>query len=65
MSYEKHGLDDLLLVHQLVERFPMGAPCTGSKIHGSSLGDLNEKASDRNLKYLNCAGCLLSVYNWM
>ncbi|OAY81960.1 Pantothenate kinase 2, partial [Ananas comosus] len=25
MSYEKHGLDDLR-VHQLVERFPMGAP---------------------------------------
>nr|AXY97828.1 Pantothenate kinase 2 [Populus tomentosa] len=44
MSYEKHGLDDLM-VHQLVERFPMGAPYTGGKIHGPPLGDLNEKAS--------------------
>ncbi|KHN48232.1 Pantothenate kinase 2 [Glycine soja] len=43
MSYEKHGLDDLM-VHQLVERFPMGAPYTGGKIHGPPLGDLNEKA---------------------
>lgn len=44
MSYEKHGLDDLM-VHHLVERFPMGAPYTGGKIHGPPLGDLNEKAS--------------------
>ena len=44
MSHEKHGLDDLM-VHQLVERFPMGAPYTGGKIHGPPLGDLNEKAS--------------------
>jgi hypothetical protein len=44
MSYEKHGLDDLM-VHQLVERFPMGAPYTGGQIHGPPLGDLNEKAS--------------------
>lgn len=44
MSYEKHGLDDLM-VHQLVERFPMGAPYMGGKIHGPPLGDLNEKAS--------------------
>ncbi|RDX74078.1 Pantothenate kinase 2, partial [Mucuna pruriens] len=51
MSYEKHGLDDLM-VHQLVERFPMGAPYTGGKIHGPPLGDLNEKASDRDWKYL-------------
>lgn len=51
MSYEKHGLDDLM-VHQLVERFPMGAPYTGGKIHGPPLGDLNEKASDSNSKYL-------------
>ncbi|GAY47383.1 hypothetical protein CUMW_104170 [Citrus unshiu] len=43
MSYEKHGLDDLM-VHQLVERFPMGAPYTGGRIHGPPLGDLNEKA---------------------
>ncbi|TKY55205.1 Pantothenate kinase 2 [Spatholobus suberectus] len=43
MSYEKHGLDDLM-VHQLVERFPMGAPYTGGKIHGPPLRDLNEKA---------------------
>ncbi|KAG2675866.1 hypothetical protein I3843_12G026800 [Carya illinoinensis] len=44
MSYEKHGLDDLM-AHQLVERFPMGAPYTGGKIHGPPLGDLNEKIS--------------------
>ncbi|KAA3459675.1 pantothenate kinase 2-like isoform X2 [Gossypium australe] len=44
MSYQKHGLDDLM-VHHLVERFPMGAPYTGGKIHGPPLGDLNEKAS--------------------
>lgn len=42
MSYEKHGLDDLMS-HQLVERFPMGAPYTGGNIHGPPLGDLNEK----------------------
>nr|KYP50962.1 Pantothenate kinase 2 [Cajanus cajan] len=47
MSYEKHGLDDLM-VHQLVERFPMGAPYTGGKIHGPPLRDLNEKASESN-----------------
>ncbi|XP_039057960.1 pantothenate kinase 2-like isoform X1 [Hibiscus syriacus] len=44
MSYQKHGLDDLL-VHHLVERFPMGAPYTGGRIHGPPLGDLNEKIS--------------------
>ncbi|KAJ6868942.1 hypothetical protein NC651_033893 [Populus alba x Populus x berolinensis] len=44
MSYEKHGLDDLM-VHQLVERFPMGAPYIGGKIHGPPLGNLNEKIS--------------------
>lgn len=60
MSYEKHGLDDLM-VHQLVERFPMGAPYTGGKIHGPPLGDLNEKASDRNWKYLICAVCLPEI----
>lgn len=42
MSYEKHGLDDLR-AHQLVERFPMGAPIVGGKIHGPPLGNLNEK----------------------
>lgn len=42
MSYEKHGLDDLM-VHQLVERFPMGAPYIGGSVHGPPLGDLNEK----------------------
>ncbi|GJM99355.1 hypothetical protein PR202_ga16446 [Eleusine coracana subsp. coracana] len=42
MSYEKHGLDDLR-IHHLVERFPMGAPYVGGKIHGPPLGDLNEK----------------------
>lgn len=49
MSYEKHGLDDLM-VHQLVERFPMGAPYTGGKIHGPPLGDLNEKVMYYNYK---------------
>ncbi|KAJ4840212.1 Pantothenate kinase 2, mitochondrial [Turnera subulata] len=44
MSYETHGLDDLM-VHHLVERFPMGAPYTGGSIHGPPLGDLNEKIS--------------------
>ncbi|KAE8663935.1 Pantothenate kinase 2 [Hibiscus syriacus] len=44
MSYHKHGLDDLM-VHHLVERFPMGAPYTGGRIHGPPLGDLSEKAS--------------------
>ncbi|ONK66303.1 uncharacterized protein A4U43_C06F6300 [Asparagus officinalis] len=44
MSYEKHGLDDLM-AHQFVERFPMGAPYVGGKIHGPPLGDLNEKIS--------------------
>ncbi|MQM06379.1 hypothetical protein Taro_039198 [Colocasia esculenta] len=44
MSYEKHGLDDLM-AHQLVERFPMGAPYVGGKIHGPPLQDLNEKIS--------------------
>lgn len=61
MSYEKHGLDDLM-VHHLVERFPMGAPYTGGRIHGPPLGDLNEKASalldlKRNLdRVVNCMG---------
>ncbi|KAA8540811.1 hypothetical protein F0562_024774 [Nyssa sinensis] len=44
MSYDKHGLDDLM-VHQLVERFPMGASYIGGKIHGPPLGNLNEKIS--------------------
>ncbi|CAL9054559.1 unnamed protein product [Musa banksii] len=44
MSYETHGLD-YLRAHQLVERFPMEAPCIGGKIHGPPLGNLNEKIS--------------------
>ncbi|OVA16989.1 protein of unknown function DUF89 [Macleaya cordata] len=44
MSYEKHGLDDLM-AHQLVERFPMGAPYVGGTIHGPPLADLSEKIS--------------------
>ncbi|XP_072984241.1 pantothenate kinase 2 [Typha latifolia] len=44
MSYEKHGLDDLMS-HQLVERFPMGSPYVGGKFHGPPLSDLNEKIS--------------------
>ncbi|KAK1280437.1 Pantothenate kinase 2 [Acorus gramineus] len=44
MSYEKHGLDDLM-AHQLVERFPMGDLCVDGKIDGPPLVDLNEKIS--------------------
>ncbi|MCL7046901.1 hypothetical protein MKW94_021321 [Papaver nudicaule] len=44
MSYEKHGLDDLM-AHQLVERFPMGAPYVGGTIHGPPLAGLSEKIS--------------------
>ncbi|WOL02923.1 pantothenate kinase 2 [Canna indica] len=44
MSYEKHGLD-YLRAHQLVERFPMGAPYVGGSIHGPPLVNLNEKIS--------------------
>ncbi|KAL7599108.1 hypothetical protein Lser_V15G21444 [Lactuca serriola] len=44
MSNNKHGLDHLM-VHQLVERFPMGAPYSGGKIHGPALGNLSEKIS--------------------
>ncbi|KAF9603172.1 hypothetical protein IFM89_034505 [Coptis chinensis] len=44
MSYEKHGLDNLM-AHHFVERFPMGAPCVGGKIHGPPLRDLSDKAS--------------------
>lgn len=43
MSYENHGLD-VLRAYQLVERFPMGFPYAGGKIHGPHLGDLSEKA---------------------
>lgn len=42
LSSEKHGLDDLM-PHQLVERFPMGAPYVGGRIHGPPIRDLNEK----------------------
>ncbi|KAI3976258.1 hypothetical protein MKX01_021800 [Papaver californicum] len=44
LSYEKHGLDDLMR-HQLVERFPMGPPYVGGRTHGPPIRDLNEKAS--------------------
>lgn len=47
MSYERHGLDDLM-VHQFVERFPMGAPYIGGNVHGPPLGDLNEKVGLRH-----------------
>lgn len=47
MSYEKHGLDDLM-VHQLVERFPSA----------SYVGDLNEKAS---LCFFNMGSCFKLV----
>jgi len=60
MSYEKHGLDDLM-VHQLVERFPMGAPYTGGKIHGPALANLNEKASMLPY-YYRSLGLTLFVY---
>ncbi|CAN6453084.1 unnamed protein product [Victoria cruziana] len=44
LSYNKHGLDDLM-AHQFVERFPTGTPYVGVKIHVPPLGDLNEKIS--------------------
>jgi hypothetical protein len=58
MSYEKHGLDDLS-AHHLVERFPMGAPYVGGKIHGPPLGDLNEKARTSILDYRHFITCIL------
>ncbi|KAK4350521.1 hypothetical protein RND71_029834 [Anisodus tanguticus] len=61
MSYEKHGLDDLM-VHQLVERFPMGAPYIGGNVHGPPLGDLNEKAMSFNS--LNALRMFLAI-SWM
>lgn len=42
MSYDKHGLSDWT-ANQFVERFPMGAPYSGGKIHGPPINDLNEK----------------------
>ncbi|RZC59172.1 hypothetical protein C5167_006472 [Papaver somniferum] len=50
LSSEKHGLDDLM-PHQLVERFPMGAPYVGGRIHGPPIRDLNEKASTIKIIY--------------
>ncbi|KAH9301546.1 hypothetical protein KI387_013129, partial [Taxus chinensis] len=44
MSYDKHGLSDWT-ANQFVERFPMGAPYAGGKIHGPPIRDLNEKIS--------------------
>ncbi|KAJ7558584.1 hypothetical protein O6H91_04G047400 [Diphasiastrum complanatum] len=44
LSYDKHGLTNLTS-HQFVERFPMGAPYAGGKIHGPPIRDLNEKIS--------------------
>ncbi|XP_057855485.2 pantothenate kinase 2 isoform X2 [Cryptomeria japonica] len=44
MSYDKHGLSDWT-ANQFVERFPMGAPYSGGKIHGPPINDLNEKIS--------------------
>ena len=58
MSYGKHGLDGLT-VHQLVERFPMGAPCVGGKIHGPPLGDLNENVMC--FENLLESGCIYGV----
>ncbi|CAL5385385.1 unnamed protein product [Camellia sinensis] len=45
-SNEKHGLDDVM-VHQLVERFLMGAPYIGGKIHGPSCISWMEKFVQR------------------
>lgn len=42
MSYEKHGLDDLM-AHQLVERFPTCSPYMIEQTCSPSLIDLNEK----------------------
>ncbi|KAJ7567107.1 hypothetical protein O6H91_02G132200 [Diphasiastrum complanatum] len=44
VSYDKLGLTNLTS-HQFVERFPMGAPYAGGKIHGPPIRDLNEKIS--------------------
>lgn len=44
MSYEKHGLDDLM-AHQLVERFPTCSPYMIEKTSNPSLIDLNEKVT--------------------
>ncbi|KAF3775698.1 Pantothenate kinase 2 [Nymphaea thermarum] len=44
LSYDKHGLDDLM-AHQFVERFPTGTPYVGVKTHVPPLVDLNEKIS--------------------
>lgn len=44
MSYDKHGLAHWT-ANQFVERFPMGAPYAGGKIHGPPIRDLNEKIS--------------------
>lgn len=43
MSYEKHGLDDLM-AHQLVERFSLDAPYMIGQNSNPSLSNLNEKA---------------------
>ncbi|MBA0719067.1 hypothetical protein Golax_006775 [Gossypium laxum] len=64
MSYQKHGLDDLM-VHHLVERFPMGAPYIGGKIHGPPLGDLNEKASIMEFCLTNMRQFMLYSISWM
>lgn len=44
MSYEKHGLDDLMGDH-LVERYLMCAPYMEGMIHGPPLGHPNENVS--------------------
>ncbi|KAJ6875510.1 hypothetical protein NC652_035034 [Populus alba x Populus x berolinensis] len=63
---KKHGLDDLM-VHQLVERFPMGAPYIGGKIHGPPLGNLNEKANFVDGKVLLQKGTenYWHLYQWL
>lgn len=60
LSYEKHGLDDLM-VHQFVERFPMGAPYIGGNVHGPPLGDLNEKVGFQHSRAYCCIFRLMST----
>lgn len=33
---------------QFVERFPMGAPCSGGEVHGPPIRDLNEKVAPKD-----------------
>jgi hypothetical protein len=60
MSYDKHSLADWT-AHQFVERFPMGAPYAGGKVHGPPIRDLNEKVSSGSSNYAGIFYCLNST----